>query len=394
MISTQAKPEFQEALGQGTWITAAGEFERLRGEWRELFEAAGQQNAFLSFEWMSTWWKHWGKNRRLAMVAVRDERGRLVGLAPFSIARTGLAGAGRRCLSFLADTHVGSDYLGVLARPGYEEAALEAIVSALRRHRREWDYIELRDAEDGPLFASLCARLGGMGMTAHRTVASVCFYIKLPPSFDAYLAGVSIKLRANYRRRWRVIQDMGPAEFVTLADIADLERHFPELIRLHRMRFEQRNQESAFLRPGVQEFHAEALRALAERGWARLFLLRAGGQTVAALYGFSMGKMFQFYQCGMHPDWSHQGVGQVTIGHSIQEAIRTGHEDFDFLRGDESYKAEWAKQSRQTVVARFFDSRPASLAARAALGAGLIWRRTKRGIKAACGLLRLGARQK
>jgi CelD/BcsL family acetyltransferase involved in cellulose biosynthesis len=384
MTSTQSKPELQESRSQGAWIATAEEFEQLGGEWMELFTAAERQCVFLSFEWMFTWWRHWGKNRRLAIVTVRDAQGRLIGLAPFYIARTGPAGVGRR-LSFLADTHVGSDYLGVLAMPGCEEAVVEGIVSALCSHRREWDYIELRDAEDSPLFATLCARLEAMGMMARKTAASVCRYIRLPASFDQYLAGIGISLRSNFRRRWRVLQRMGPAEFVALSEVSDLERHFPELISLHGMRFEQRDQNSAFLRPGVPEFHAKALQALAARGWARLYLLRAGGQTVAALYGFSVGRTFQFYQCGTHPGWLHLGVGQLMVGHSIQEAIRTGHQDFDFLRGDESYKVYWAEQSRQTVTVRFFDRRTASRAARAALDANLLLQRAKRRIKMAAG---------
>ena len=121
----------------------------------------------------------------------------------------------------------------------------------------------------------------------------------------------------------------------------------------------------------------------AARGWARLFLLRASGQTVAALYGFSIGSTFQFYQCGMHPAWLNLGVGQLIVGGSIHEAIRAGHAEFDFLRGDESYKAQWAELSRWTVTVRLFDRRPASLAARIAYGAAALLRKAKRRLGAA-----------
>ncbi|HEY1207451.1 MAG: GNAT family N-acetyltransferase [Bryobacteraceae bacterium] len=382
---TSPAPEVRDVSGpaQATWIATTGDFKSLRSEWTELFEATAPQCVFLSFEWMFTWWKHWGKSRELAMVAVRDSQGRLVGLAPFSIERNFPAALGARRLSFLADAHVGSDYLGILARPGWEQAAVDTIASAVWTHRREWDYIELSDAEDGPLLASLCARLEAIGMSARKAPASVCHFIPLPASFDAYLAGIGINLRSNYRRRWRVLERKGPAEVVTLSDIASLERHFPELLRLHRMRFEHQERESAFTKPGVPAFHVEVLGEVAARGWARLFLLRASGQTVAALYGFSIGNTFQFYQCGMHPAWLSLGVGQLIVGGSIQEAIRAGHAEFDFLRGDEQYKTQWAEQSRWTVTVRLFDRRPASLAARIAYGAAAALRKAKRRIASA-----------
>src|SRR5689334_20144374 len=42
------------------WITSEDQFRELGVEWLGLFERAGRENAFLSFEWMYTWWTHWG----------------------------------------------------------------------------------------------------------------------------------------------------------------------------------------------------------------------------------------------------------------------------------------------------------------------------------------------
>lgn len=359
------------------WVNTTAEFEQLAAEWMDLFQRAKRENAFLSFDWMFTWWKHWGKGCRLAILAVRTTGGRLVGLAPWYIARSRPAGLGPRRLAFLADTHVGSDHLNILTEPGCGGAAVEAIVRTLARDRSRWDYIELRDAEDTPLFSSLCARLEQAGLTAYRSAASVCHHIPLPASFEEYLPRLSTSLRCNYRRRSKALASDGQFEFVVVSSANDLERHFPDLLRLHGMRFQQRGRESAFLQPGVPEFHRDAVQSLAARSWARIFLLRVSGEIVAILYGFSVGKTFQFYQCGMHPGWMRNGVGQIMVGHAIQEAIRSGHGDFDFLRGDESYKGEWAEQFRRDVTARFHDRRPASLAALAAFRAIAALRRAK-----------------
>jgi CelD/BcsL family acetyltransferase involved in cellulose biosynthesis len=369
-------PDDSGAL-RGEWIATTAQFHQLAEEWNELFLRAAPGNAFLTFEWMFTWWKHWGVDGRLAIVAVRNPRGRLVALAPFYVARSLPAALGARHLSFLADTHVGSDYLGLLTEPQCEGAAVEEIARTLVRHRSQWDYLELHDAADGAGLALLSVSLEDAGMVACRTAASVCHHVPLPATFDEYLAGLSTNLRCNFRRRSRAIQGEGRTEFLALSDPADLERYFPELLRLHGMRSEQRGRHSAFLKPGVPAFHRDAVKALAARGWARLFLLRVDGETVAVLYGFSVGKTFQFYQCGMHTGWLRNGVGQLMIGNSIHEAIRTGHADYDFLRGDEPYKAQWAHQARHTVTLRFFDRRPASLAALVVFRAYSAFRRAK-----------------
>lgn len=372
-------PVARPAPLRGVWIETAAQFERLGAEWRELFQRANPENIFLSFGWMSTWWKHFGRGQ-LAVIAVRDAAGRLAAVAPFYIARSS-AGLGARRLGFLADERVGSDYLNVLAEGRFAAGAVEEIARMLFAQRRLWDYIELRDTADSPLMATLTAELLSRGMRVVETSRRVCRYIALPPTFERYLAGIGTGLRANYRRRWRALQREYRAECLAVSSAAELERRFPGLIALHRMRFEQRAADSAFLAPGVPEFHAEAMRALAAQGFVRLFLLKAGGEAVAALYGFSVGRTFQFYQCGMHPGWTRYGLGQVLIGNAIEQTIAAGHATFDFLRGDESYKTQWADGAHQNTTLHFFDQRPASVAARYGLRISGLMRNAVRGAR-------------
>jgi CelD/BcsL family acetyltransferase involved in cellulose biosynthesis len=345
-----------------SWIATAAELARLAPEWRDLFQRANPENIFVSFDWMAAWWKHFAKGQ-LAVIAVRDAAGRLIAVAPFYISRSH-GSLGARRLGFLADDHVGSDYLNILAAAGVAEAAAEEIARTLFAQHRLWDYIELRDTADSPLRAALTAALRNRGMRVIESNPRACRYIPLPPTFEKYLSGISASLRANYRRRWRALEGEHQAECVAISDAVELERHFPELIALHRKRFAQHTAQSAFLKPGIPEFHAEAMRALAAQGFVRLFLLKARGEAVAALYGFSVGRTFQFYQCGMHPGWIRYGLGQVLIGNAIKQTIADGHTTFDFLRGEESYKAQWADCARENTTLRFFDQRPASVVAR------------------------------
>jgi CelD/BcsL family acetyltransferase involved in cellulose biosynthesis len=344
-------------------ITTPAGFARLGAEWDDLYQRVNPENIFLNFGWMSTWWKHFGKGR-LAVIAVRDPAERLVAVAPFYSSRV-CGGLGPRRLGFLADEHVGSDYLNVLADAAYGPAAIEEVVRMLFAHHDLWDYIELRDTTDSPLMAALTARLLSHDMCVCETDRRACRYISLPPSFEKYLAGVSAGMRATYRRSWRALQRDHQAECLAVSDATELERHFPTLIALHRMRFEQRVADSAFLAPGVPDFHAEAMRILAAQGLARLFLLKADGEVVAALYGFSVGRTFQFYQCGMHTVWLRYRVGHILMGKVIEQTIAAGHTTFDFLRGDEPYKTRWADRSRENTTVQFFDDRRmASIAAK------------------------------
>jgi CelD/BcsL family acetyltransferase involved in cellulose biosynthesis len=110
----------------------------------------------------------------------------------------------------------------------------------------------------------------------------------------------------------------------------------------------------------VQTFHADVLTQMAAKGWVRVFLLEVKGRVIAALYGFSTGKTFSFYQSGMDPAWAHLSVGLVLMGCSMEHAIRSGIGTFDLLRGNEDYKFQWATGVHHTQTVCFFDGRAKS----------------------------------
>ena len=334
-------------------------FARLGPEWDELFSRANCEDVFLSYDWMAEWWKHWGAHQELFVIAVRAPGGRLVAIAPFYIRRSRLGWLGPRTLSFLGSEGTASDHLNVLAETGVEDAAIREIVRLIVTERKCWDYIELADGDAGSMiFMELRRELREAGLQERLTPRPARPYAQLPASFEEYLAGLTHRVRKNFRRALRSLESAGAVNYLCLTDNAEIQARFGELVRLHSGRFEQLGKESCFLEPRLQAFHSGLLKRMAERPWPRLFLLQIGSETVAALYGFSIGKRFSFYQSGMDPAWAELSVGMVALGCGIRYSIESGHEQFDFLRGTPAYKLHWTKDSsRQAVTARFFDRR-------------------------------------
>jgi CelD/BcsL family acetyltransferase involved in cellulose biosynthesis len=121
-----------------------------------------------------------------------------------------------------------------------------------------------------------------------------------------------------------------------------------------------------------------AARALAPSGWSRVYLLHVGGGPRAALYGWRYADRFAFYQAGHEPAWRPRSVGTVLLGEVIERVFKERLREFDFLRGDESYKLRWASGWRQTVRVRRVGH-----ALRAQLGArgGALARRVRQRVK-------------
>jgi CelD/BcsL family acetyltransferase involved in cellulose biosynthesis len=182
----------------------------------------------------------------------------------------------------------------------------------------------------------------------------------LPQSFEGFLSTVGSNLRYNFRRRLRALEREGRLEFQTAREWPSILPAYNALTGLHGIRFRQKRESSDFLIDRVQSFHMDALHEMAAGGMAWVNLLKVNEKPVAALYGFSTGKRFSFYQSGMDPAWSRLSAGLVLLGLSIQEAIRTGHEEFDLLEGDQEYKRQWASHHRSIATQCFFDRRTKS----------------------------------
>jgi CelD/BcsL family acetyltransferase involved in cellulose biosynthesis len=194
--------------------------------------------------------------------------------------------------------------------------------------------------------------------------SSVCPYVVLPDSPDSYLASLGPKVRKHLKYNLRALQRLGAVDFETVECGAEIGEAFDELLRLHCARFLARGSSSAFSDQRVEPFHRAVLQSLSDAGSARIHLLKLRGEAIAAVYVLTAGTRTFFYQSGMNPDYGRYSVGSLLIRFAIEDAIRNQCTEFDFLRGDESYKSQWANSVRQMQCVRVFDDRVKSKIAR------------------------------
>jgi len=64
-------------------VTTETGLEELKGAWSHLLSDVPGVPVFLTWEWVSAWWRHYGQGNSLYVLAVRESGGRLVGLAPW-----------------------------------------------------------------------------------------------------------------------------------------------------------------------------------------------------------------------------------------------------------------------------------------------------------------------
>lgn len=285
----------------------------------ELDPSAPAVGPFPLRGFLQTWWTH-RKSEVDDLIIAEDQDG----LAVFVRSAHGIEFAGE---SDLTDYHsplgqrgpqVVADYLSTLD-PGtpfrLDSLPLEA---------------------GGPISEALTTAGIGHTMESH-TVAAV---MTLPMSFDDYLMMIGKKERHETRRKRRRFT-------AALGDpmVEDRPEGLDAFIDMHRR---ASGDKGSFMNEDMAAF----FKALLEDGDADLYLLYGSGHDtpVAGAFGWDGPSGYYLYNSAYDPEYQDVSPGVVMLASLIERAIDLGHERFDFLKGDETYKFRLGAEERELFV--------------------------------------------
>jgi CelD/BcsL family acetyltransferase involved in cellulose biosynthesis len=117
----------------------------------------------------------------------------------------------------------------------------------------------------------------------------------------------------------------------------ELQADLETLIALHRRRWQTLGKPGAFTNQ-FAGFLADAAGRMHGRGEMQLSVLDLDGRPAAADLHLLSQKTNYVYQGGIAPELAQESPGRLLTALLIQQAIASGRKEFDFLRGDESYK--------------------------------------------------------
>ena len=176
-------------------------------------------------------------------------------------------------------------------------------------------------------------------------------YLPLPRTFEEYLASRSANMRYHIHRRQKGFAKAAGAELRIVCDADEGKQVLSDFFDLHQRRWRRDGMPGNFQDPAMQEFLRLFCGVAARQGWLRCYVLRAAGQTQGILIAFHWHGTANYYQLGWNPAGPVKSAGVILMAASIKQAIDEGLARYDFLRGDEAYKAKWTAQaSEQTTL--------------------------------------------
>ncbi|MBS0208300.1 MAG: GNAT family N-acetyltransferase [Planctomycetes bacterium] len=326
-------------------VTCATSLETLRplaDRWNAL--AGGMP--FRGWEWNSTWWRHYAdRQRQLFVLLAHDAQRQLVGIAPCFVERSMLRG---RRVRFLGSGEVCSDYTSLLAAPGAEQQVADNFADWLDGPGRpHWDRLDL-DGQSADDLAGLA--LAEAMRRRHHAVEieqqGNTWRVTLPSDWAAYVASLGRSPRSKVRKLERRMEADGGFQLCEVKSMDDFYRGFNILVELHQKRREFLGEPGCFASARFTSFHADIMRQLLGKGGLRLAWIEHNRRPIAIEYCLRSPSEMYYYQGGFDPAAADENPGWLQFMASIRGSIDAGCTTYDFLRGDEPYKALWQAQPR------------------------------------------------
>ncbi len=313
------------------------DFTRLEPEWDLLLRQSPVDDAFLTWEWLHTWWKHYGQRYQLFLLVARED-GRLVGAAPLMLQTEKILGLKIRVLRNIG---IAPDASGIIIQNGREDV-LTKIALWLRDNRSLWDVLMIGEIPPGGI--NVDAWTAGFTGSLFRAQVYTTrhFYLPIDGDWDRYNQRLSKKLRKDVRRNMRNLQN-GPGlqychKLDREADSQDIETVF---------RVNQKARHVYLYRDDRErEFHQDLAAAMARKGWLDIHFLFVGNHPVAFRYGFRYNQVYEDWRTGFDEAYPSFSLGKVLLYLLIQDGFEHGLKCLDFMQGDEDYKLNWKVETR------------------------------------------------
>ncbi len=289
------------------------------------------------------WWRHFKENSlwvrdELFVLAVRDEHGRLIAVAP--LMRTLRPAWGplriREIQFFGADPNI-TELRGLVCRPEHRTEAMQLLHEHLMERAGEWDSVQWCGIPAGDSVGALGAQ------PPYRTVKD--YYLRLPGSWPELMGGLSRNMKEALRKCYNSLKRGGHAfTFRAVSKPGEVHAALNKFFKLHRARAELDGtlpHPDSFKTARSRRFLRDYAYRMAQRDQLFIFQLIIEGRVVATRIGFVFGDEIYLYYSGYSPAWRKFSVMTTLTVESIKWALERQFRIVNLSTGSDYAKARW-----------------------------------------------------
>jgi hypothetical protein len=318
--------------------------------WNDIANVHPAYSVFLSHTWLSTWWKHFGRNRR-ALTLFAKKNDKVIGIAPLSRSKIAIKGVPVfKTISFVGGME--TTYRDFLYEPDHAKDVIKAFFEYLLFKENDWDILQLwnirEDSPSNELLSEFCKQFS---LPLIRPDGVKAPFAKLPQSYEVYLNSLKRSVRQNVRRYQNRLRNSYRTRYVEISN--PVERDIELFIDLHQKRWNADGEPGIFNKREVRGFYQDILLRLSASNQHIIYGISTNDKPVAMCSRFLYGKTMHAFLEGWDPQFRDYGLGKLVDVLSIKGAIEMGFQEFDFSIGNYDYKHEyvtWVRTNQNYII--------------------------------------------
>jgi hypothetical protein len=315
----------------------------LKDRWNS-FVVECNSDIYMTFEWCLTWWKHYGRNRKLQII-VASANGEIIAIIPAFVESVRLGPVKLKIAKL-----VGADFTIQMCNPPIRREWAQAVITEMLRHFITDLKIEVillapfaGDYEPANTISNCVAGLDNL-LTLAGVDASECHTVfKLPESFSQYLSDIGRRQRGNYTRDVNFISRSYEVASDVVADSGSMLSEFERFRVLHDGQWNAQKRLGHFRDwPSGYEYNRDLVLANAPLNRVRFYRFFLNGELAASQFCFVFGGCNYWRLPGrLHGEqYDKFGLGRVAMIRMFEESIKEGIQSVEAGRGHYHYKVQ------------------------------------------------------
>ena len=261
-------------------VSSIGELEGLREPWDALLRQSPASHLFLSHDWVCTWWKHFGGDRRLfTLVFRRDDR--ILGIAPLLLERRRRRGIPVRQIGLLLN---GCAQQSGLIFPAQKRDVFRAFVRHLQDCADQWDLVDLNGIPElsGDL-PEIEAAAEGSSISVVRRWQFETLSLEYRGRPEVFMKSRTAHFRKRLKAAEKHLHELGSVALRRYTSPEDLESGFSRLLDVERRSWKLEGGTAILNQPGWLEFYRDVIGIFGRKAGCQIRVIEIDGSPVASI---------------------------------------------------------------------------------------------------------------
>jgi len=299
-------------------------FDNIQSQWKQVFEKSHKPTVFLTNWWNQTWWQYFNDNSSIEIIEIYENEN-LIGIAPLSIKDN--------TVKFIGDEDL-YDYRDFIIIEGKESIFFEQLVKYIYSLR--WSSIQFNSIPNSSSTLSYLPAFFEEGNNeVSLNVENSTPTLMLPQTWDKYLSQLSKKNRHELKRKIKRLESQTKYEAHICMGKEIHDQCLENFFDLHKSSSKNKFD---FWNDKREKFFDSISKELISQNNLILQSLILNKTSVATAFIIKSDQSFLLYNSGFNPAYSAYSVGLLNTAFAIKNAIETGQNEFNFLKGKEKYK--------------------------------------------------------